>query len=776
MNTQPYHVISGREKGERLASRLLEERIQTALLQGVRQLEINAYGQHGIGGRLWNSGGEAVDVKVKGHPGQRLGAMGYPNTHIELFGPASDDVGWLNTGAQIVIHGNAGNGVANAMAQGKIFVGGNIGARGMTMTKHNPRFEPPELWVLGGVGDYFGEFMAGGVAVICGYEPQNRDNVLGYRPIVGMVGGEVFFRGSIEGYSEADALLTPISDDQLAWLFDHLKRFLDKVGRSELFKTLAVKEEWQLIRARTTMEKRSRSMVSMRDFHHRVWEAELGTGGLVGDLTDLDRSPIPLVPTGELRRFVPVWENRTYLAPCEATCPSGIPVQQRWQLIREGRLDEAVDLALAYTPFPAAVCGYLCPNPCMKACTKQEALMAPVDVHQLGRASIGAGDPELPQISGKRVAVIGGGPAGISTAWQLRLKGHDAVIFDQGQQLGGKVTRAIPNLRIPAEIVQTELERVRRVLPHVELQQKIGPGAFAKLRAEFDFVVVAVGAQKPRTLPVPGAERAIKALDFLADAKSGKTLPGKRVVVIGAGNVGCDVAAMAHRLGAEQITLIDVQQPASFGKEREEAEKAGAVFRWPCFTKEVTGQGVVLTDGELLPADSVYISIGDAPELDFLTDDVQTEQGFITVNEFNQTSAPAVFAIGDAIKLGLLTDAIGQGRRAAEAIDDIHHGRRPAGRARRVIDTRRVTLEYFDPRIVEYSDMQSCSSNCSSCGSCRDCELCVSLCPQAAISRQVPETGGYEYVVNADLCIGCGFCSAVCPCGVWNLVENSSLS
>ena len=74
MNTQPYHVISGREKGERLASRLLEERIQTALSQGVRQLEINAYGQHGIGGRLWNSGGEAVDVKVKGHPGQRLGS------------------------------------------------------------------------------------------------------------------------------------------------------------------------------------------------------------------------------------------------------------------------------------------------------------------------------------------------------------------------------------------------------------------------------------------------------------------------------------------------------------------------------------------------------------------------------------------------------------------------------------------------------------------------------------------------------------------------------
>jgi len=85
----------------------------------------------------------------------------FPNTYIEIMGPVSDDVGWLNAGAQIIIHGNASNGVANGMAQGKVYVGGSIGARGMTMTKHNPRFDPPELWVLGSVGDYFGEFMAG---------------------------------------------------------------------------------------------------------------------------------------------------------------------------------------------------------------------------------------------------------------------------------------------------------------------------------------------------------------------------------------------------------------------------------------------------------------------------------------------------------------------------------------------------------------------------------------------------------------------------------------
>ena len=126
----PYHVISGKDNGERIESRVLEEYIQQAVSQGHRYLQINAFGQHGIGGRLWRAGNEAVHIKIFGHPGQRVGSMGFPNTFIEVLGPTSDDVGWLNAGAEIVIHGNSGNGTANAMAQGKIFVAGNIGANG----------------------------------------------------------------------------------------------------------------------------------------------------------------------------------------------------------------------------------------------------------------------------------------------------------------------------------------------------------------------------------------------------------------------------------------------------------------------------------------------------------------------------------------------------------------------------------------------------------------------------------------------------------------------
>src|SRR5512133_511620 len=148
MAAKPSIIIPGSEQGIRVESRVLEERVQKAVVDGHRRIEIIAQGQHGIGGRLWRAGMEAIDLRILGTSGQRVGAMGFPNTLSDVVGPASDDVGWLNAGAQITIRGNATNGVGNAMAQGKIYVAGDIGARGMTMTKHNPRFEPPELWDL----------------------------------------------------------------------------------------------------------------------------------------------------------------------------------------------------------------------------------------------------------------------------------------------------------------------------------------------------------------------------------------------------------------------------------------------------------------------------------------------------------------------------------------------------------------------------------------------------------------------------------------------------
>ncbi|MFP4256919.1 MAG: FAD-dependent oxidoreductase [Desulfobacterales bacterium] len=773
--TKNYYLISGREDGSRLESRVLEERIQEAVAGGHRRIKVEASGQHGIGGRLWTTGDEPLHIRVTGHSGQRLGSMGFPGTYIENLGPASDDVGWLNAGADIVIHGHASNGAANAMAQGRIYVGGSIGARGMTMTKRNPRFDPPELWVLGSAGDYFGEFMAGGTAVICGIDAQTPDNILGYRPLVGMVGGRVFFRGPHGGYSKSDARLTPLTDGDWQWLDENLKRFLDALGRMELYEELAERERWQLIAARTPQDRVVRKTRSISEFRESVWNRELGAGGLVGDLTDADMSPIPLIVTGELRRFVPVWENRMYSPPCEATCPTGIPVHDRWRLVREGRVDEAVDMALAYTPFPASVCGYLCPNLCMESCTRQSGSMAPVDITKLGKKSISAKTPELPPLTGKKAAIVGGGPAGISIAWQLRRAGHDPVIFDMAEKLGGKMSRLIPRDRIPADVVEAELERVRNVLPHVHLQQQLGKDDIEQLKADYDFAVIAAGATRPRNLPVEGIENAFYANDFLARAKSGGIDPGEKLVVIGAGNVGCDAATEAKRLGAKDITLIDVQEPASFGKERKHAEAAGAKFLWPRFTRRITEKGVELESGEVLAADTVVVSIGDVPDTDFLPESVRVEKGFVKVNEYYQTTDPQIFAIGDIVEPGLLTDAIGAGRKAAAAINEIAAGRRPATDRHHIMDTSRVNLEYFDPRLTDFSEVDQCGSACASCGACRDCGICEAVCPRGAISR-VQHTGDdYEYVVDSGLCIGCGFCAEACPCGIWAMRENDPL-
>ncbi|MBW2569823.1 MAG: FAD-dependent oxidoreductase, partial [Deltaproteobacteria bacterium] len=261
--------------------------------------------------------------------------------------------------------------------------------------------------------------------------------------------------------------------------------------------------------------------------------------------------------------------------------------------------------------------------------------------------------------------------------------------------------------------------------------------------------------------------------------------PGKRVVIIGAGNVGCDVASEAHRLGAKEIILIDVQKPASFGKERESAEAVGATFRWPCFTKEITEKGVMLNSGEIIPADTVIISIGDVPDLQFLPKNVATEKGFVVVNEHYQTTDAKIFAIGDVVRPGLLTDAIGAGRKAANAIVDIIDGKRPLGDIRKTIDRSRVSLEYFDPKyfgpknlirgVTSFDDLNHCGSQCSSCGTCRDCEICIVVCPENAISRQEIKKDDFEYIVDETRCIGCGFCAGACPAGIWNLVENDPI-
>jgi ferredoxin len=253
-------------------------------------------------------------------------------------------------------------------------------------------------------------------------------------------------------------------------------------------------------------------------------------------------------------------------------------------------------------------------------------------------------------------------------------------------------------------------------------------------------------------------------------------------VVIGAGNVGCDVACEAYRLGAAKVTLVDIQKPLAFGKEKIAAEALGARFRWPVLTREVTDAGLVTNAGELIPADTVIISIGDVPALSFLPESVETitvgGAAWVATDSAHVTSDGRVLAVGDVERPGLATHALGAGKTAAEYIIARCKGLEWKPFDKQVIPKKALTITHYIPMETGTSQ-QDQADRCLSCAACRDCHLCETICPTGAISRreiltsagddQLSLTTAYEYVSDDDKCIACGFCADTCPCGIWTM-------
>lgn len=763
--------IYGTVDGQRISTQQLLQEVYKKLNEGCTEFDIHASGQHDIGGPLWSEKGAVLKFNIK-NPGQRVGCMGMYGTQITVEGPAPADVGWLNAGAEIIVKGDSGDTTAHCAASGKIYIGGRVGTRSGALMKHDPKFPAPEFWTLKNTGSFSFEFMGGGTAVVCGYDCDNLESVIGSRSCVGMVGGTVYVRGKIKELS-SQVWLLDLDDNDKEFLSKGLPEFLKKIDKPELLKKLSNFSEWKKIAAKTYEERKVKTSVPMKQFRLQDWVED----GIFGDLIEEDYYVSSFVEKNNLRLRYPEWRNSAYSAPCEYNCPTYIPTQKRIALLREGKVQEALNLILDYSPFPASVCGQVCPNLCVNDCSRKYVDI-PVKTAELGILSKDIKVKPPKKEINKKIAVIGAGASGLTAAWILRKMGYSVDVFEEDKFIGGKLKQVIPQDRLNREILDIELKRIEDIGVKFKTGTKIDKKLFKKLEKDYDAVVSSVGAQVPVVIPFEGHERLVKGLDFLKAINKGeKPKIGKKVAVIGAGNAAMDVILGAYKLGAKKVTAIDIQQPSAFDKEIEHVESLGARIIYPCFTEKISEKGIHLKNWKIIEADTVIISVGDKADVSFLDTAYLDEKGIVKINDYFQAEInPKVFFTGDVLKLGLFTNAIGDGRKVAINIDNMLSGN-PLDNFEKapMIPQDRIKKEYYNqihPDNIMAMEAEDEKDRCMSCGFCRDCEFCKEICPELAISRVTNADGTFEYVSDPKKCIGCGICAGVCPCGVWTMLSN----
>ena len=249
--------------------------------------------------------------------------------------------------------------------------------------------------------------------------------------------------------------------------------------------------------------------------------------------------------------------------PCVTVCPAHVDIPGYIALVREGRFDDAVNLIRKDNPFPYA-CAYVCEHPCEKQCRRRLVDDA-INICGIKRYAVDHGQDDTPpaaaEPTGKRVAVVGGGPSGLTAAYYLQLMGHSVTVFEQRDKLGGMLRYGIPDYRLPPDVLDKDLAYICKTGITVKTGVCIGSDlSVEQLRKEYDALYVAIGAHADKKLGLPGedSENVLSAVEFLRNCGEGAPLDftGKRVVVIGGGNVSMDATRTAIRLGAESVTCV----------------------------------------------------------------------------------------------------------------------------------------------------------------------------------------------------------------------------
>ena len=519
--------------------------------------------------------------------------------------------------------------------------------------------------------------------------------------------------------------------------------------------------------------------------------------------------------------------ERKSQAPCQEACPAGIDVPRYIRCIRNGQFSEALAVILERIPFPS-VCGYACVHPCEAKCSRlqfDEALA----IRMLKRTAAERGNKLPARIAkqsptGKRVAVIGSGPCGLTAAYYLSSRGHAVTLYEALSLPGGMLRYGIPQYRLPEEIVDREISRI--LASGIEIYTGTPITSAAALREKgFDAVLVATGAWKPARMGIPGEDstRVLEGLSFLRQVNEGKPPAiGRKVIVVGGGNTAIDASRASIRLGAKVVQLYRrtrMEMPAG-PEEIVEAIEEGVVLEYLTAPVKIENGQVAcirmrLGDPDasgrrspvpvagsefVLQFDTLIMAIGQSA--DAASVHLEREKnGTVRVDQGNlATPHEGIFAGGDVVNgPSTIIQAIAQGRLACISIDRFLGGTgnlpesllgewdteppetAPRGETRPAVRTiglkRRCTT--FDPVERTYGEKAAMTeaTRCLSCDLrsfdvvinsliCKDCGYCREVCSLNIFEQSADfNPSGYKpaVAVHTDQCMGCLRCLYICP-------------
>ena len=425
------------------------------------------------------------------------------------------------------------------------------------------------------------------------------------------------------------------------------------------------------------------------------------------------------------------------VAPCQLNCPAKTDCQGYVGLIANGEYDAAIKLIKNKIPLPASI-GRVCPHPCEKACRRQN-VEEPINIAQL-KAFAADMDlksdsylPECKPASGKTVAIIGGGPAGLTAAYYLTIMGHSVTVYDMMDKMGGMLRYGIPQYRLPKEVLDKEIAIIEKAGVKLVNNVKLGRDFTIKsLKEQNDAVIVAVGAWKSSSMRTPGEdlEGVYGGIDFLRAVIQGNAPAiGEKVAICGGGNTAMDACRTAVRLGAKEVYVIyrrtRNEMPAD-KLEIDEAEEEGVTYKFLTNPLSFNGENgklksVTLQLMELgepdasgrrkpvpiegkteeIELDSVILAIGQKLVAEDVAELTLNSRGNIEADpDFFTTEIDGVFAIGDATNRGasIAIEAIGEADRCARVVDAFLNGQ--------ALDTRVPYISKRDESTIDYSDRE----------------------------------------------------------------------